>query len=192
MTSGVVGPKFDEAVRYARELHHDQVRKGTQIPYLSHLLGAAALVLDQGGDEDEVIAALLHDALEDQPERTSYTEIAGRFGEKTARIVLACSDAVEHPKPPWRARKERYLAHLRDQPEDVLRVSLADKLHNARSIVADWRVIGDDVWSKFSAARHEQVWYYSSLLEVFERRAPSPLVTELAVAVQQLRDAAQA
>ena len=191
MTQGAVGTAFDEAVRYARELHHDQVRKGTDIPYLSHLLGAAALVLDQGGDEAEVIAALLHDALEDQSDRTSYAEIERRFGEKVARIVLACSDAVESPKPPWRARKERYVKHLRSAPQDVLRVSLADKLHNARSIVADWRVIGDAVWDKFSAGRDEQLWYYGALLDVFRERSPSPLVVELAAAVEQLQRAAR-
>lgn len=192
MSPPVVGTRFDDAVAYARTLHHDQVRKGTAIPYLSHLLGAAALVMDQGGDEDEVIAALLHDALEDQPDRTSYDEIADRYSDKVARIVLACSDAVEHPKPPWRERKAAYIAHLREQPDDVRRVSLADKLHNARSIVADWRVIGDEVWTKFSAGRDEQVWYYTSLLEVFSERPPSPLVTELAEAVHQLREAAAA
>lgn len=191
MSISVLTTTFDEAVRYARELHHDQVRKGTRIPYLSHLLGAATLVMDQGGDEDEVIAALLHDALEDQPHRTSYEEITRRFGDKVARIVLACSDAVEHPKPPWRERKERYIEHLRTAPEDVLRVSLADKLHNARAILADWRVIGDDVWGKFSAGRDEQLWYYGALLDVFTERAPSPLVTELAVTVAHLREAAK-
>ena len=185
-----LGTRFDSAVAYARELHSSQKRKGTQIPYLSHLVGAAALVMDQGGDEDEVVAALLHDALEDHPDKTSFAEIEQRFGEKVARIVLACSDAVEHPKPPWHARKEAYLHHLADQPDDVLRVSLADKLHNARSIVADWRIIGDEVWDKFSVGRDDQVWYYTSLLEVFQRRRPSDLVIELEVAVGQLREAA--
>ena len=186
-----LGPAFDSAVAYARELHSSQKRKGTQIPYLSHLLGAAALVMDQGGDEDEVVAALLHDALEDHPDKTSFAEIEQRFGQKVARIVLACSDAVAQPKPPWHARKEAYLAHLGEQPDDVLRVSLADKLHNARAIVADWRIIGDAVWDKFSVGRQDQVWYYTSLLEVFQRRRPSDLVTELEVAIGQLREAAR-
>ena len=183
----VLGDDFADAVRYASELHRDQRRKDTNIPYVAHLLGAASLVLDQGGDQDEAIAALLHDALEDQGDQTSEDEIRQQFGGKVARIVVACSDFIgDGEKPDWQTRKERYLAHLDEQPTDVLRVSLADKLHNARAIVADLRVSGDSVWNRFTGDPGQQAWYYSSLLEVFRRRHDSPLVEELAAVVAEL------
>ena len=183
----VLGDRFAEAVRYASELHRDQGRKSTNIPYVAHLLGVASLVLDQGGDEDEAIAALLHDALEDQGDKTSEDEIRQRFNDKVARIVVACSDFIgEGKKPDWQTRKERYLAHLNEQPTEVHRVSLADKLHNARAIVADLRVSGDSVWDRFTGDPRQQAWYYSSLLEVFRRRHDSPLVEELGAVVAEL------
>jgi (p)ppGpp synthase/HD superfamily hydrolase len=183
----VLGDRFAQAVRFASELHRDQRRKDTSIPYVAHLLGTASLVLDQGGDEDEAIAALLHDALEDQSEQTSEEEIRERFGDKVARIVVACSDFVGvGDKPEWRTRKERYLAHLDDQPDNVLRVSLADKLHNARAIVADLRAAGDDVWDRFTGDPQQQAWYYESLAEIFTMRAHSPLVEEFTVVVAEL------
>lgn len=188
----VLGPAFTNAVAYAAWLHRDQGRKGGAIPYMSHLLGAAALVLDQGGDEDEAIAALLHDALEDQYERTSEEEIQDRFGDKVVRIVVACSDSTGGAKGPWQERKERYIQHLRVQPDDVLRVSLADKLHNARAIVADLRTQGDALWDRFSGTPDQQAWYYGSLLEIFRAREVSPLVAELAVTVAELRERAAA
>lgn len=187
----VLGDDFAEAVRYASELHRDQIRKDTSIPYMAHLLGVASLVLDQGGDEDEAIAALLHDALEDQGDKTSEEEIRKRFGDKVARIVVACSDFIgAGEKPDWQTRKERYLAHLEEQPADVLRVSVADKLHNARSIVADLRVSGDSVWDRFTGDPKQQAWYYSSLVEVFGRRHDSALVEELGAVVAELVDQA--
>jgi (p)ppGpp synthase/HD superfamily hydrolase len=183
----VLGDRFASAVRYASELHRDQRRKDTDIPYVAHLLGTASLVLDQGGDEDEAIAALLHDALEDQSARTSEQQIRERFGDTVARIVVACSDFIGvGEKPAWRARKERYLAHLADQPDDVLRVSLADKLHNARAIAADLRAAGDGVWDRFTGDPQQQAWYYESLAEIFTQRAPSPLVVEFAAVVAEL------
>ena len=182
----VLGERFAAAVRYAAELHHDQVRKGTTIPYLSHLLGAASLVLDQGGDEDEAIAALLHDALEDQWERTTAEEIRDRFGDKVARIVVACSDSLGGQKRDWKVRKEAYLEHLSTQPADVLRVSLADKLHNARAIVADLRTGGDAVWDRFTGDPMQQAWYYMSLAETFRDRHDASLVDEFAAVVAEL------
>lgn len=187
MTHTVLGERFAQAVALAGEIHRDQLRKGTSIPYMSHLLGVAALVLDQGGDEDEAIAALLHDTLEDHPDKTSAEQIAERFGDKVARIVVACSDATSHPKPLWELRKKAYLAHLDKAPADVLRVALADKLHNARAIVADLRVVGPSVWQRFSAGGAAQLWYYRSLLDVFGRRDAGPLVTELEAAVAEMQ-----
>lgn len=188
----VLGQRFADAVAYASWLHRDQDRKGTTIPYMSHLLGVASLVLDQGGDEDEAIAALLHDALEDQWRRTSREEILERFGQKVTRIVLACSDSLAGEKRDWKPRKEEYLQHLREQPDEVLRVSLADKLHNGRAIVADLRTVGDDLWGRFTGTPAQQAWYYGSLLEIFSQRQVSPLVTEFAVVVDELRTRAAA
>ncbi len=188
----VLGERFAAAVRYASALHREQRRKDTNIPYVAHLLCVASLVLDQGGDEDEAIAALLHDALEDQGDRTSEEEVRRRFGDKVARIVVACSDFIgQGKKPDWQTRKERYLAHLEKQPAEVLRVSLADKLHNARSIVADLRISGDSVWDRFTGDPRQQAWYYSSILEIFRRRHDSPLVAELGAVVTELVDRAQ-
>ena len=182
----VLGEQFADAVRYAAELHYDQPRKTTSIPYMSHLLGTASLVLDQGGDEDEAIAALLHDALEDQWQRTSEEEIRSRFGDKVTHIVVACSDSLGGEKREWKPRKEDYLAHLDLQPPEVLRVSLADKLHNARAIVADLRVEGASLWDRFTGDPRQQAWYYTSLAQTYRRRLDSPLVTEFETVVAEL------
>ncbi len=188
----VLGPAFSNAVAYAAWLHRDQRRKDTAIPYMSHLLAVASLVLDQGGDEDEAIAALLHDALEDQWRRTSEDEIRQRFGDKVARIVVACSASTGGEKGNWQARKEAYLEHLRVEPDEVLRVSLADKLHNARAIVADLRTVGDKLWRRFTGTPDQQAWYYDSLLEILRARNVSPLVVEFEVAVAELQERAAA
>lgn len=182
----VLGERFAQAVAYAAQLHRDQPRKNTSIPYISHLLAVASLVLDQGGDEDEAIAALLHDALEDQWQRTSEEEIRERFGDKVARIVVACSDSLGGEKQDWKPRKEAYLERLNDEPPEVLRVSLADKLHNARAIVADLRSAGDAVWDRFTGEPLQQAWYYTSLAEIFRRHHDSPLVDELEAVVAEL------
>ncbi len=182
--------RFEDALVYAARVHSGQRRKGTDVPYVSHLLAVAGLVLEDGGSEDQAISALLHDALEDQPERTSPDEIAHRFGDEVARIVEECSDTVTHPKPPWRERKERYLEHLECADEAVLRVSCADKLHNARTILRDVRRHGDEVWRRFNAGREDQLWYYQSLAEVFTRRFPSPLSDELRRVVDDLEQEA--
>ena len=140
------GQRFIAAVEEASRYHAGQLRKGTEVPYLAHLLSVAALVLEDGGSEDEAIAALLHDAVEDAGGRRTLEAIRERFGDEVAMIVMACSDTDATPKPPWRARKESYLAHLADEttPASVLRVSLADKLHNARAILSDYRILGED------------------------------------------------
>jgi (p)ppGpp synthase/HD superfamily hydrolase len=180
-------PRFDDAVREARQLHGGQRRKGTDIPYIAHLMSVAAIVLEDGGTEDEAIAGLLHDVVEDVGGREALGFIRERFGEHVAEIVLACSDADTFPKPPWRGRKEAYLAHLETAPPEVLRVSLADKLHNARAILYDLRTVGDRLWERFTAASAgDQLWYYRSLAEVFRRRRPGPLADELQRVVDEI------
>lgn len=178
--------RFDDALHYAADLHRRQTRKGTRVPYISHLLAVTSLVLEDGGDEDQAIAALLHDAVEDQGGMDTLEEIRQRFGERVARIVLACSDSFITPKPPWRERKEKYLAHLADAPADVLRVSLADKVHNARSILGDLRQNGQAVWGRFNGGRAGTLWYYQELARIFQQVRPSPLASELNRVVSEM------
>jgi (p)ppGpp synthase/HD superfamily hydrolase len=160
--------RFEEALVLATRLHARQKRKDKNLPYVSHLLAVTALVLEDGGDEDEAIAALLHDAVEDQGGLPTLDEIRQRFGERVAAIVEGCSDSFVQPKPPWRVRKQDYLDHLRTASPSVRRVSLADKLHNARTILADLRQDGDDVWTRFNGGKEGSLWYYRSLLEIFQ------------------------
>ncbi|MEZ5102526.1 MAG: HD domain-containing protein [Thermoleophilia bacterium] len=181
-------PALARALAFALEAHGEQVRKGTDVPYVSHLLAVAGLVLEDGGGEEDAIAALLHDAVEDAGGQATLARIRREFGEGVARVVEACSDADVLPKPPWRGRKEAYLARLETAPDEVLRVSLADKLHNARSIVADRRALGEAIWDRFNAPRADQLWYYRALADVFARRRPGRAADELAAIVRQLVD----
>ncbi len=178
--------RFNDALLYALDLHSDQLRKGTSTPYAAHLLAVAALVLEYGGDEDQVIAALLHDAVEDQGGSPILLEIENRFGNRVSAIVEACTDSWETPKPPWRARKEAYLNHLKDIPDDAKLVSCADKIHNGRAIVRDVNSGGDIVWDRFKGAKDGTSWYYQSILSVFQDTFKHPIVTELAEIVNQL------
>jgi (p)ppGpp synthase/HD superfamily hydrolase len=178
--------RFEDALRYAAHLHARQKRKGTPIPYVAHLLAVAGLVLENGGDEDQAIAALLHDAVEDQGGIPTLQEIRKRFGERVAHIVDGCTDAYVHPKPPWRKRKEDYLAHLRLAEADVRLVSLADKLHNARSILRDLRRDGPQSLSRFNGGRLGTLWYYRSLVAIFQELDDSLMVAELAEAVNEI------
>jgi (p)ppGpp synthase/HD superfamily hydrolase len=171
--------RFEEALPYAARIHAGDVRKGSEVPYVSHVLAVCALVLEDGGDEDEAIAALLHDAGEDAGGRERVEEIRERFGGVVARIVEECSDTLETPKPPWRERKEAYLAHLEAASPEAIRVSLADKVHNARSLERDQRAIGDDFWRRFNASRDDVLWYYRELAGVYAKRSTSPMVDEL-------------
>ena len=175
--------RFAEALVYATEIHQAQRRKGTDIPYVAHLLAVASLVLEDGGDEGEAIAALLHDAIEDTA--ATYTDIEARFGPDVAAIVQGCSDTDVMPKPPWRQRKEAYVAHLADAPPQVIRVSLADKVHNARSVLFDYRLMGDDLWARFNPDA-DQAWYFRSLVDAFRAVTRSPLVDELDRVVGEL------
>ena len=184
-----LGERFEEALQFAAEKHRRQARKGSGIPYVGHLLGVCSLVIEEGGDEDEAIAALLHDAAEDQGGEPTLDEIRGRAGDKVAAIVAACSDTFESPKPPWRVRKETYLEHLGRQSESVLRVSLADKLFNARAILGDYLVVGDDLWTRFQSGRKGQLWYYRELADRFMTLLPGRMASELATVVDDLERA---
>ena len=178
--------QFKEALDYALELHRGQQRKGSDTPYMAHLLAVASLVLEDGGDEEQAIAALLHDAPEDQGGLETLAAIRQRFGDRVADIVHGCTDTYETPKPPWRQRKEAYLEHLQSATEEVCRVSLADKLHNARSLMTDLLRSGEDVWDRFNGGKDGTLWYYHSLLEVFRYRCNSPLVAELGFVLQRI------
>ena len=145
-----LSPRYDAAVTYAREHHESQRRKGTQVPYIAHLLAVSAFVLEDEGSEDEAIAGLLHDVVEDGGGPAALEEIRELWGDHVAEIVDGCSDTDEDdPKPPWQERKRAYIDHLRVANESVLRVSLADKLHNSRAITEDLRRMGDALWNKF-------------------------------------------
>jgi (p)ppGpp synthase/HD superfamily hydrolase len=168
----IATPRFLDALSYAMELHGSDVRKGApSIPYAAHLLSVCSLVLLDGGTEDEAIAGLLHDALEDHPEATSRQIIAQRFGDRVRVLVEACSDTPPDyrggPKPPWKGRKAAYLSRLEVAGPEERRVSMADKLDNARSIVSDYHTHGELLWSHFNAGKEDQLWFYRSLKRIF-------------------------
>ncbi len=190
MTGPELTERFDQAFAYARNLHKEQLRKRTKVPYVAHLLAVSALVLEDGGDEDQAIAALLHDAVEDQGGLETLDEIRSLFGDRVAGIVKACSDSLGPPRPPWRERKERYLEHLRQAGPDVQRVSRADKLNNARGILRDLTRIGDEVWERFSGGKDGVLWYYRALVEILKAGEPSPLVDEFTQVVAQIEQLA--
>lgn len=194
-----LGTRFGEALRLAHELHARQVRKGSGVPYVAHLLGTASLALEHGADEDEAIAALLHDAVEDQGGAAARERIRAAFGDRVTAIVDGCTDSEVTPKPPWRARKEAYLAHVAAAPPSVRLVSACDKLHNARAIVADLRVLGEALWPRFSGGREGTLWYYRGLLSAFRAGGiadppapPSALIDELERAVLEMERLAAA
>ena len=182
----ILSARFDEALAWAVDLHREQPRKGTGVPYVSHLLSVAALVLEHGGTEDQAIAALLHDAVEDQGGKRTAEAIRARFGDLVADIVDGCTDTDVSPKPPWRERKEAYVARVRREPAHVRLVSAADKLHNARTMVTDLRIHGPELWSRFNAGRDETLWYLGSLVEAFRAAGTMPIVEELARTVSEL------
>ena len=178
--------RFDDALAYASRIHRDQRRKGTAIPYVSHLLAVASLTLEHGGSEDQAIAALLHDAAEDQGGQARLDDIAARYGAAVARIVADCTDSWEEPKPAWRPRKEAYLAGLAKKPPTSLLVSAADKTHNASAIVADLREHGAALWSRFTAGRDGSLWYYRALADRFAIVLPGRLAGELDRRVREM------
>jgi (p)ppGpp synthase/HD superfamily hydrolase len=181
---------FDEALGYASRLHREQTRKGSGVPYIAHLLSVCSRVLTHGGGETQAIAALLHDAAEDQGGQATLDEISRRFGPAVAAIVADCTDSWVEPKPAWRPRKEAYLATLSKKPVMSLLVSLADKTDNAEAILADYRVLGDALWGRFTGGREGTIWYYRSLTAIFDRVLPGPLAADLSRAVAQFPAAA--
>jgi (p)ppGpp synthase/HD superfamily hydrolase len=192
-TTPMLTDRFRRAFTMASEVHAAQLRKGTSIPYLAHLMSVSALTLEHGGDEDAAIAALLHDAVEDSADGAATArQIRSDFGDHVAGIVLACSDAIGtsgQPKPPWHDRKATYLAHLaREHDPDVLLVSACDKLHNARAIITDLRTAGPALWDRFT--QHdpaEHLWYYQSLATSYTSRIPTQLTDDLNRAVTEMR-----
>ena len=187
--STVLTRRYESALVYATQLHATQKRKGTEVPYISHLLAVSGLVLEAGGGEDEAIAGLLHDGPEDQGGEATLHQIRQLFGERVGTIVAACSDTFESEKPAWRKRKEEYLKHLEDADASVLLVSCADKLHNARSILEDFHQVGDQLWQRFNASREETLWYYGALARVFGERGPHVLAERLERVIHDLRGA---
>lgn len=189
-----VSSKLPEAFDYAVERHRTQRRKGTEIPYISHLMQVSGLVLEAGGDEQQAIAGLLHDAIEDAPPGEAdqvRAEIRKRFGNRVLSIVEGCTDADEQPKPAWKQRKMEYLEHLPGAQDDVLLVSAADKLHNARSILTDLQEHGEALWDRFRGGREGSLWYYRSLVEAYrEAGANERLLEEFESAVNDIEELA--
>jgi (p)ppGpp synthase/HD superfamily hydrolase len=180
--------RFYLALDFAAGLHHSQCRKGTNIPYIVHLMSVCAIVLENGGDEDLAIAALLHDAAEDQGGRPTLEPIRQLFGDRVAEVVAECSDTDQVPKPPWRERKEAYLAHLRSASADARLISAADKLSNLRNILADYRQLKEDLWGRFNAKREDQLWFYRSVIFALREADSNPIVDEMESTFGQLEE----
>jgi len=186
--------RFDRAFNMAIELHGEQKRKGSGVPYMGHLLGVTAIVIDDGGSENEAIAALLHDGPEDQGGAETLERIRGEFGGEVAEIVDALSDTFKAKKPPWPERKKAYLSSLREKPKTeltrkILRVSMADKIHNARAVKFDWQREGEKVFDHFNASKDETLWYYRTLGEIYqEKLGDTPLVKTYLQAEAELRE----
>ena len=180
--------QFSKALVYAELKHHTQVRKGGDIPYIGHLLSVAGLVINDGGSEAQAIAALLHDAVEDQGGPPTLQEIKNNFGDEVARIVDECSDTDVEPKPPWLERKQRYIDHLAEVGDDTLLVSVADKLDNARSMLRDYHEHGPKLWERFNRKNpQDHLWYYGGLLGAYRKRGlNSWMVDELERVVGEL------
>jgi (p)ppGpp synthase/HD superfamily hydrolase len=178
--------KFAKALQYAAKLHGNQVRKRTERPYLGHLLGVTSLVIEYGGDEEMAIAALLHDAVEDQGGLPRLREIRRKFGKRVAHIVDGCTDSYTEPKPPWMQRKRAYVERVGSESEDVRLVSAADKLSNARETLHDLRALGETVFERFAGKKEGTLWYYRALVEAFRAAGNNPLVEELDRVVTEL------
>jgi (p)ppGpp synthase/HD superfamily hydrolase len=184
-----LGVRLQRAFRYAAEKHAGQTRKQTAVPYLSHLMGVASLALEGGGDEDIAIAALLHDVVEDCGGMLRLPEIRRQFGPRVARMVEGCTDSFGEPKLQWVERKRDYLNHVKDADAETRLVSASDKLHNVRTILADYRQQGESIWKRFSGKREGTLWYYRALSDEFQRKGPNRIVLELEIAVRELERA---
>ena len=181
-----LGPRFQRAFLFAADKHSGQTRKASKTPYIAHLMGVGSLVLEFGGDEDMAIAALLHDVAEDCGGVPMLNEVRRKFGSRVAKIVEGCTDSFIDPKPPWQERKENYMKHLKKADAETRLVSAADKLNNVRSILADYREVGESIWARFNGGRGGTLWYYRTLLEEFLRHEPNRLIGELELAVREL------
>ncbi|HZW81721.1 MAG TPA: HD domain-containing protein [Candidatus Deferrimicrobiaceae bacterium] len=186
-----LGPRFLRAFLFAAEKHAGQVRKASTTPYIAHLMGVASLTLEFGGDEDMAIAAFLHDVVEDCGGAPMLREVKRRFGTRVAKIVEGCTDSDVDPKPPWRERKETYIRHLKDADAETRLVSAADKLNNVRSILSDYREVGESIWARFNGGRAGTLWYYRALVREFKRGKPNRLIRELARAAVELETLAK-
>ncbi|MHB8110485.1 MAG: HD domain-containing protein [Syntrophorhabdaceae bacterium] len=182
----MLGQRFEDALIFATRIHSRQIRKGSGVPYIAHLMGVASVALEYGADEDEAIAALLHDAVEDQGGTEMQEEIRNRFGDTVTAIVEGCTDAYVQPKAPWRQRKESYIAHIEEASPSIHLVSCSDKLHNARTILKDYRIHGDKLWERFKGGREGTLWYYRSLSDTFRAVYPSPLSEELERVISEI------
>ena len=178
--------RYQKALSLAFQLHHGQYRKGSGVPYIAHLLTVSALVMEHEGDEDQAIAALLHDAVEDQGGLPTLELIKRQFGVKVANIVDGCTDAYANPKPPWKARKTAYLTKLMTADDKTLLVSLADKVHNARTILADLNDPASSVWEKFKGGKEDTILYYQSLADIFDKSPFTILKKELRQLVDEI------
>lgn len=186
LESPAYSPRVDEALNLAACGFRHRRRKGTDIPYLSHLLQVAVHVMEGGGDEDQCIAALLHDYLEDV-EGATVAELERRFGFRVARVVERLSDTDVHPKPPWRPRKERHIASLRGAPPDVRLVAAADKLHNVESLCRDVEREGSRTFERFRGGREGTLWYHRQMCEVLGEGWHHPIMDRLRAAVRRLQ-----
>jgi len=185
-----LGPRLQRAFHYAAEKHAGQTRKQSAVPYLSHLMAVTSLVLEGGGDEDMAIAALLHDVVEDCGGMPRLREIRRIFGARVAKMVEGCTDSFSDPKLAWIIRKKEYLQRLKHEDAETRLVSASDKLHNVRTVIADYRRDGESIWKRFSGGRDGTLWYYRALSDEFQRRKPNRITRELAIAVQQLEKTA--
>lgn len=181
-----LGPRFQRAFEFAAKQHSGQTRKASTIPYIAHLMGVASLVFEAGGDENLAIAALLHDVVEDCGGAPMLKQIRRRFGSRVAKIVDGCTDAYQLPKPPWHDRKVSYINRLKKEDDETRLVSAADKLNNVRSILSDYRVIGESVWSRFNGGRDGTLWYYRTLRDEFMRSTPNRITRDFDLAVRDL------
>lgn len=182
--------RFSQALVYAADAHSAQTRKGTSVPYVAHVLAVAALALENGANEDEAIAALLHDTVEDCGGLPRLAEVRERFGPAVAAIVMGCSDSTETPKRPWKERKQAYLHDLDAASPSVLLVSACDKLHNVRSLLIAVRNDGEAAWARFKGGKEGTLWYYRAALTVLKRCGVSPrLAHELEISLEELHRA---
>ncbi len=186
-----LSPQFEKALLYATRIHGGQLRKKTQIPYIAHILGVTAITLEYGANETEAIGALLHDAVEDCGGAKRLRDIERKFGKPVAKIVDGCTDADQIPKPPWRERKEKYIAHLDKASAPTRLVSASDKLHNARAILRNVREEGDNLWSRFNGGKEGTLWYYRSLVTAFRKHGKSELIDELDRVVTEIERLAE-